>query len=89
MFVRGLASISGFLRAFDDEFETLVEFVFDLFAVFQIGFWVLLQELELFFTVLEVGTIFSGPRLLMEPGKSAMAQSVGIPGFYANRSAQV
>jgi hypothetical protein len=37
--------------AFHDEFEALVELVFDLFAVLEVFLWVVLEELELFFAV--------------------------------------
>lgn len=39
------------LAAFHDEFEALVEFIFDLFAIFEVLRWVVLKEFELFFAV--------------------------------------
>lgn len=40
--------VSGFfgrLRAFDDEFEALVQLIFDLFAVFKVFLWVFVEEI--------------------------------------------
>lgn len=53
----------GLSRAFDYEAEALVEFVFDLFAVFEVFLWVFSEELELFICVGEVGTVLACPRL--------------------------
>jgi hypothetical protein len=46
-----LACELGFLAAFDDELEALVELVLDLFAVFEILLGVLLEELDLLVAV--------------------------------------
>lgn len=46
-----LARNAGGFAALHDEFEALVELVFDLFAVFEVFLWVVLEESELFFTV--------------------------------------
>lgn len=44
----GGGSLGG---AFNDEFEALIEFVFDLFAVFEVFLGVVFEEVELFFAV--------------------------------------
>lgn len=42
---------TGFLAAFEDEFEALVELVFNLFTVFEVFLGILFEELELLIAV--------------------------------------
>lgn len=63
LFVGEFACFGGFLGAFDNEFEALVEFIFDLFSIFEVLLRVLLQILELFGSVFEIGAIFACPCL--------------------------
>ena len=42
---------AGCFTALHDELEALVELVFDLFAVFEVLLWVVLEKLELFFAI--------------------------------------
>jgi hypothetical protein len=46
-----IASYPSLFASFDDKLETLIELVFDLFAVFEIFLWILLEELKLFVAV--------------------------------------
>ena len=51
LFVAEFAGGFCFGRAFDDEFEALVEFVFDLLAVLEVSLWIVAEEIELFLGV--------------------------------------
>ena len=46
-----LACCAGCFAALHDEFEALVQLVFDLFAVLEVFLWVVLEELQLLFAV--------------------------------------
>ena len=48
---------TGFFAAFDDEFEALVEFVFDLLAVLQVFLGIFFKVFELFFTICNMSAI--------------------------------
>jgi hypothetical protein len=59
----GFAGCFGFGGAFDDEFEALVQLVFDLLAVFEVFVGVFFEVLFLRDGVFEVGAAFAGPGL--------------------------
>jgi hypothetical protein len=59
----GFAGGFGFGGAFDDEFEALVELVFNLFAIFEVFVGVGFEVLLLGVGVFEVGAVFAGPGL--------------------------
>lgn len=63
LLVAEVAGIFGFLRALEDELESLVELVLHLFAILEILLGVLLEVFELFGGVFEIGPIFARPSL--------------------------